>query len=127
MGADDNPSCDEKTTPSEDREVSYDSLRKNRPAGTGFNSSQSQTSSGPSEQNRKLRAAHLSRTFNSQIFFGREEETRQPRHQTVRRSGGGGKLPPPAGGGRAGRLAEGAAWTPGGRRHVPGSKASLTT
>lgn len=112
--------------PNQGREPSYDYLRKNRAAGTGLNSSQSRSSStGPSEQNRKLRAARLSRTFDSQIILGREGATMDYRSQKTPPRGDR-KLPPPAEGGRAGRLAAGAAWTPRGRRQVPDSKASFS-
>ena len=95
------------------------------------------SSAGPSDENRKLRSALLSRTFDSQIFFGSsgeggggEGEEGEARGRR-RNSGANGSdddgrplpLPPPAGGGKLGRVAEGAAWTPGGRRLIPGSRA----
>ncbi len=97
---------------------------------------------GPSEENRRLRSALLSRTFDSQIFFGgggggggegEGEDGGGPHRGRCRGSGADvsedGRplpLPPPAGGGKLGRVAEGAAWTPGGRRLIPGSKAFVS-
>ena len=87
---------------------------------------------GPSESSRKLRAEHLARTFNSQITFGVEQDTRE-----VQRPSRNGKsegviplaedgIPLAAGGGRSRRVAEGAAWTSGGRRLVPDSKVFMS-
>lgn len=97
---------------------------------------------GPSEENRRLRSAMLSRTFDSQIFFGggggsgsKGEGGEGGGAPGGRRWGSGADgsedgrplpLPPPAGGGRLGREAEGAAWTPGGRRLIPGSTAFVS-
>lgn len=82
-------------------------------------------SAGPSLENQKLRSALLSRTFDSQISFGSSAPREGHGSQSMLTGGSGGNLPPPAGGGRAARVAEGAAWTPGGRRHVLGSKVRM--
>lgn len=113
--------------PNKDREGSFKSLKESRAAGSGLGG---RSGVGPSDENRVLRSALLSRTFDSQIFFGSSEgeEEALGRYQ---RSGAPGTddgrpPPPPAGGGRVGRVAEGAAWTPGGRRLIPGSKAFIS-
>ncbi|CAM9380713.1 unnamed protein product, partial [Ectocarpus sp. 12 AP-2014] len=112
--------------PNEGREGSFNSLRESRAAGSGLGG---RSSIGPSDQNRLLRSAVLSRTFDSQILFGSTNEEDHDSIGRFQRPGAaegddaGKPPPPPAGGGRVGRVAEGAAWTPGGRRLIPGSKA----
>ena len=110
--------------PSEGRESSFESLRKGRAAGSRVGR---RSCSRPSEENRKLRGAILSRTFDSQISFGTEGDgevthDRGPIDGVEIDDGS----PRPAGGGRGARIAEGAAWTPGGRRLIPGSKAFVS-
>lgn len=114
--------------PNEGREGSFKILRESRAAGSGLGG---RSSVGPSDENRMLRSAVLSRTFDSQIFFGSvegEEEVlrRFQRPAAPGNDDDGRPPPPPAGGGRVGRVAEGAAWTPGGRRLIPGSKAFVS-
>lgn len=110
--------------PREGRESSFESLRKGRAAGSRVGRS---SCSRPSEESRKLRGAILSRTFDSQISFGTEGDgevtnDRGPIDGAEIDDG----APRPAGGGRGARIAEGAAWTPGGRRLIPGSKAFVS-
>ncbi|CAM9464736.1 unnamed protein product, partial [Hapterophycus canaliculatus] len=111
-------------SPNEGREQSFNTLRESRAAGSGCSG---RSSVGPSDENRMLRSALLSRTFDSQICFGgREGENEAPgRFQRAGATEDDHERapPPPAGGGRVGRVAEGAAWTPGGRRLIPGSTA----
>lgn len=119
--------------PNEGREGSFKTLRESRAAGSGLGG---RSSVGPSDENRMLRSAQLSKTFDSQIFFGDNSseggEEALGRYQRPGAPGttGDGRPPPPppppAGGGRLGRVAEGAAWTPGGRRLIPGSKAFVS-
>lgn len=110
--------------PNEGREQSFNRLRESRAAGSGHGG---RSGIGPSEENRVLRFALLSRTFDSQIFFGGSEEEDEALRRCRRPGATKGDAerapPPPAGGGRIGRVAEGAAWTPGGRRLIPGSTA----
>lgn len=113
--------------PNEGREGSFSNLKESRAAGS---SQGGRSNVGPSEENRQLRSAQLSRTFDSQILFGSIEGDKalgryQHREIAAERDN---ERPPPAaaGGGRVGRIAEGAAWTPGGRRLVPGSKAFVS-
>lgn len=115
--------------PNEGREGSFNSLRESRAAGSGLGG---RSGVRPSDQNRLLRSAVLSRTFDSQILFGSNNEGdddsigRFQRPGAAEGDGAGKPPPPPAGGGRVGRVAEGAAWTPGGRRLIPGSKAFVS-
>lgn len=72
----------------------------------------------------KLRAAHLARTFDTQIIFGEATDDRETRRQRRAQSAiplDDGKTPLAAGGGRRRPTADGAAWTSGGRRIIPGS------
>lgn len=106
-------------SPHDGRAASFDSLRENRAAGSGLGD---RSGTGPSKENRRLRNALLSRTFDSQIAFGREEETlRDFPSSTVAESDHGSLQP--AGSARVGRVAEGAAWTSGGRRLILGASA----
>lgn len=117
--------------PNVGREGSFNSLRECRAAGSGLGG---RSSVGPSEENRQLRSAQLSRTFDSQILFGsnqgEEEVLGCYQRPGIAAETDNGRPPPPppppAGGGRVGRMAEGAAWLPGGRRLVPGSKAFVS-
>lgn len=97
--------------------MSFNTLQKYRAAGSKLGG---YSGSGPSKENRRLRATLLSKMFDSQIYFGKTESAPEQRvgsEYTNRR---------PAGGGRVGRMAEGAAWTPGGRRLIAGSKAFVS-
>lgn len=72
----------------------------------------------------KLRAAHLARTFDTQIIFGQAVDDRETRRYRRAQSAiplDDGKTPLAAGGGRRRPMADGAAWTSGGRRIIPGS------
>lgn len=112
--------------PNEGREGSFKSLRESRAAGSGLGG---RSSVGPSDENRILRSALLSRTFESQILFGSgggEDEALERFGRPGARTTHNERPPPAAGGGRMGRVAEGAAWTPGGRRLIPGSKAFVS-
>lgn len=114
--------------PNEGREGSFNVLKESRAAGSGLGR---RSNVGPSDENRMLRSAQLSRTFDSQIFFGSSEGEAEAleRFQKPGAPGTDDRKPPPpppAGGGRVGRVAEGAAWTPGGRRLIPGSKAFVS-
>lgn len=110
--------------PNKGREQSFNNLRESRAAGSGQGG---RSSVGPSDENRMLRSALLSRTFDSQIFFGGSEGGNEALRRFQRPGAIEGDVdaapPPPAGGGRVGRMAEGAAWTPGGRRLISGSTA----
>lgn len=110
--------------PSEGRESSFESLREGRAAGSRVGR---RSCSRPSEENRKLRGAILSRTFDSQISFGAEGDGAVIHdRETVDAAEIDDGAPRPAGGGKGARIAEGAAWTPGGRRLIPGSQAFVS-